>query len=460
MSTTATGSPTSGKPTSGRAASTTPEAGLAARPADVGTNDDDRTPRIQRRTVRVLASSQLLGGVAVAGSVPAGALLADAIADSDAAAGLAQTSVVTGAAVVALPLARLALSRGRRASLSVGYAIGTLGALVVVVAAAAGSLPLVLIGSLLLGAAQAAGLGARYAATDLATDEQRGRSLSWVVWAATIGAVAGPNLLDPSGNLSESWGLPRLAGPYLVATAVLGVAAVVLFALLRPDPYLLATRRRSATPSAGTTPQHATPRLRDGLTHLRGEPVGVLGIATVAIGHLVMVMVMVMTPVHMAHVDVTVSLIGLVISVHIVGMYAFSPVVGFAVDRLGTRAVSAVGMAILVVACVISGLAHAANVVVLGTGLLLLGLGWSCTLIAGSTMVVDAVDGPERPAVQGLSDLVMNGAGALGGALAGVIVLLTSYSVLALGALAPIAALALWTRRVPAQRSPRGESNS
>lgn len=412
---------------------------------------------IQRRTVRVLSGSQLLSGVAVAGSVPAGALLANSIADSDAAAGLAQTSVVLGAAIVALPLARLALTKGRRASLTVGYGIGALGAGIVVVAASAGSLLLLLVGSLLLGSSQAAGFGARYAATDLATDEHRGRALSWVVWAATIGAVAGPNLLDPSGTVSEAWGLPSLAGPYLVAVATLGLATLVLLVLLRPDPYLLASKLASkvATDPAGAnaSPVRA-PRVRDGIAHLRGEPVAVLGIATVALGHLVMVMVMVMTPVHMAHVDVTVSLIGLVISIHIVGMYAFSPAVGWAVDRVGARVVATIGMAILVVACVVCGLTHAGNVVVLGAGLFLLGLGWSCTLIAGSTMVVEAVGARERPAVQGLSDLVMNGAGAVGGALAGVIVVLTSYTVLALGALVPIAALFVWMQRARSVSTP------
>ncbi len=85
---------------------------------------------------------------------------------------------------------------------------------------------------------------------------------------------------------------------------------------------------------------------------------------------------------------------------------------------------------------------------VLGLGLLLLGIGWSCTLIAGSTLIVDSVGARERPAVQGLSDLTMNIAGALGGALAGVIVLLGSYTVLCLTALVPIAVLAVWVLKV------------
>jgi MFS family permease len=411
---------------------------------DTGVTDNtEYAAVVQRRTVGVLSMSQILSGIAVAGTIPAGALLANSIADSDAAAGFAQTSVVTGAALVALPLARIALSRGRRSSLSTGYAVGGAGAAVVAVAAVTRSLPLVYLGSLMLGAAQAASYQARYAATDLATEHQRARALSWVIWAATIGAVLGPNLLGPSGVLGEAWGLPALAGPYLVAVASLTGAATLLFLLLRPDPYLLATRHRTQRDGAETRP-----RLRDGIAHLRRAPVAVAGIATIAVGHVVMVMVMVMTPVHMAHVDVTVSLIGLVISVHIVGMYAFSPVVGWLVDRMGSFPVIYGGLGILVTACVTSGFTAGDNVPVLGLGLLLLGIGWSCTLIAGSTLVVDSVGARERPAVQGLSDLTMNIAGALGGAMAGVIVLLGSYTVLCLSALVPITVLGVWMRRV------------
>jgi MFS family permease len=396
---------------------------------------------VQQRTIRVLSAGQVLSGVAIAATVPAGALLADSIAEADAAAGFAQTSVVTGAALLALPLARLALSRGRRVSLSTGFGVGALGGLLVVGAAVARSLPLVYVGSVLLGGAQAAGYQARYAATDLAPEQQRGRALSWVLWAATIGAVLGPNLLDPSGAVAESWGLPRLAGPYVLALACLAGAGLVLAAGLRPDPYLLARQARNVGHPNGV------PSLRDGVTHLRSEPMAVAGIAAIAIGHVVMVMVMVMTPVHMAHVDVTVSLIGLVISVHILGMYAFSPAVGWLVDRIGGRKVVGVGLAVLVVACVVSATVPADNIPAMGVGLLLLGLGWSCTLVAGSTLLVGAVAARERPAVQGVSDLTMNVAGALGGAVAGVVVMLTSYAVLCLAALGPIAAVVVFLRR-------------
>lgn len=393
---------------------------------------------IQRNTVRVLSASQVFGGVAIAGSVAAGSLMAASLADSEAAAGLAQTAGVLGAAVLALPLARIALSRGRRVALSTGYGLAALGAVIVVIAAVTRNLMLVYLGCFFVGVASAASGQARYSATDLAQEEHRARALSWVVWAGTIGAVLGPNLLNASGQLGMSMGLPQLSGPYVVSGACLVVAALVLIAFLRPDPYLTAIAHREAGGDV-----QPTPRLRDGIGHLRGRPRAVLGIAVIAIGHVVMVMVMVMTPVHMAHVDVTLQLIGLVVSVHVAGMFAFSPIVGWAVDRYGRIPIVVIGIAVLVVACVVAGLAPGDSVVMLGVGLFLLGLGWSCTLIAGSTMVTDEVEPAERPAVQGLSDLTMNTAGALGGVVAAVVVLVGSYGLLCAVAVIPLVALAV-----------------
>jgi MFS family permease len=395
---------------------------------------------IQGRTVRTLASSQVLGGIAVAGSIPAGALIAAGVSGSEAIAGLAQTFGVVGAAVFALPLARIALSRGRRAALSLGYVLGCVGAITVVVGAVTRSIVIVLAGCAMVGVASASGYQARYAATDLATPDRRARSLSIVVWAATVGAIVGPNLLNASGLLGLRLGLPQLSGPYVVSAVCLGGAAIVLTLFLRPDPYLLSVRIRE-----GGGEVRSRPRLRDGIDHIRRHPMAILGIASIAIGHVAMVMVMVMTPVHMAHVDVTLQVIGLVISVHVAGMYAFSPVVGWAVDRIGRIPMIGVGIVILLVSCLVSGIAPADNALVLGLGLLLLGLGWSCTLIAGSTLVTDSVSPEERPSVQGLSDLVMNAAGALGGALAGLIVYFGSYGLLCAVAAVPVLGLAAMT---------------
>jgi MFS family permease len=407
-----------------------------AREAVAATGIDVRS--VQRRSVGVLATAQVLSGIAVAGTVAAGALIAAGVSGTEAAAGFAQTSGVVGAAIAALPLARLTISGGRRRALVAGYGVGAVGAVVVVLGAATRTLELVYLGCLLLGSASAASYQARYAAADLAPADRRGQALSVVVWASTVGAVLGPNLLQVSGDLATPLGLPQLAGPYLVATVCLLLAVAILFLRLRPDPYLVARRLAAA---AGDASSRTKGRLRDGIAHVRRHRRAQLGIASVALGHTVMVMVMVMTPVHMHHVDVTLQLIGLVVSVHVFGMYALSPVVGWCADHVGRLPVMLTGVGLLATACVLAARAPADDVLALGVALFLLGLGWSCTLIAGSTLLVEDVDPGDRPAVQGASDLTMNVAGAVGGAVAGVIVAVSSYAALCAVALVPVTAL-------------------
>jgi len=391
---------------------------------------------VQRRTVGVLSSVQVFSGIAVAGSIPAGALIAASLGGEQV-AGLAQTAGVLGAAVLALPLARLALTRGRRAALSTGYAIALAGAVLVTIGGVWRNLVLVLLGCLLVGVASAAGYQSRYAAIDLAHPDRRARQLSLVVWAGTIGAVLGPNLLNYAGNIALSIGLPQLTGPYLLAALMLALGVVALLLFLRPDPYLLS--RSIAQAGQETTLAH--PKLADGLKHLRSHIRAMLGVASVSLGHVVMVMVMVMTPVHMKHVDVSLQVIGFVISVHVLGMYALSPVVGLLVDKLGRLPMMLVGSAILLLACGVAGTAAPDAVPQLAVGLFLLGLGWSCTLIAGSTLLTDDLDQADRPSVQGLSDLIMNLSAAVGGIIAGVIVAYASYGALCAAAVVPIGAL-------------------
>jgi MFS family permease len=352
---------------------------------------------LQEKTVKVLATAQVLNGVGVAGTVAAGSLLVASITNSETLAGLAQTSSVLGAAALALPLARLTSRGGRRLALSVGLIAGVIGSILAIFGGSRENIYLMLTGTFLVGAASAAGYQARFAAIDLATNEKRAKQLSFVVWGSTIGAVSGPNLMEPSGNLAESFGLPRLTGPYLISAVTLALAVLVIQLFLRPDPYLTAAKDSGAA---------NLPRIKTkvALKHIRSNARASFAIASIAIGHIAMVAVMVMTPVHMAHVDVTLTIIGLVISVHVLGMYAFSPLVGALTDRLGRLRVIQIGVAILLSSALISGFARADDAITLGIGLFLLGLGWSCTLIAGSALLTETV-GPEfKSASQGASD--------------------------------------------------------
>jgi MFS family permease len=396
---------------------------------------------LQEKTVRVLATAQVLNGVGVAGTVAAGSLLVATITESETLAGLAQTSSVLGAAALALPLARLTARGGRRLALSAGFVAGVIGSLFAIYGGSQKNIFFMLLGTFLVGAASAAGYQARFAAVDLATNETRAKQLSFVVWGSTVGAVTGPNLMEPAGNLAESIGLPRLTGPYVVSAVTLSLAILVIQLFLRPDPFLTAMKQSGLV----TKPKGAT---KAALHHIRSDDRALFAILSIAIGHVAMVSIMVMTPVHMAHVDVTLTIIGLVISIHVLGMYAFSPMVGALSDRFGRVRVIQIGVITLLLSSIISGIARADDAITLGIGLFLLGLGWSCTLIAGSAFLTESVSPEMKTSSQGASDLVMNLSGAGGGALAGVIIGTLSYGWLCVFAAIPVSILGLWSLKL------------
>lgn len=396
----------------------------------------------QRKIVRVLGIAQILNGIGVAGTVAAGSLLVSSITKSEGLSGLAQTTSVLGAAVMAIPLARLTQTGGRRLALTFGYSIGAIGALLAIFGGTNRILFFMLLGVFMVGAASASGYQARFAAIDLATSENRSKDLSYVVWGSTIGAVTGPNLMEPSGVFAETLGLPKLVGPYLIAALTLFLSVIVIVFFLRPDPYLTANK----SVEGSSAKRHET--TRSALAYIRQQPLALFAIASVAIGHLAMVSIMVMTPVHMAHFEATLRIIGLVISVHVLGMYAFSPIVGAISDKIGRIKTIQIGIVILIASALISGIAPNHDSITLGIGLFLLGLGWSFTLIAGSTLLSETVSLEMRPSSQGASDLVMNLMGAGGAAIAGVIIGFFSYAALCFVTGFVVLALGIWSFRV------------
>lgn len=397
---------------------------------------------LQRRTLGLLVSTQVVGGLGVASGVSIGALLAAEMA-GPAAAGLSGSAAVIGAALVAIPAARLMRTGGRRPGLVFGYAAGVTGALLVVAAVWLGSVPLLFAGTFLFGGASAANLQSRYAAVDLADSDHRARHLSLVVWATTLGAVVGPNLAPFADRVTMPWGAPEYAGPYLFSAAAFGLAAFALFVRLRPDPLLTARRADVSDISEKSV------SWRSAFAAIRDSAGARLGVCAVAVGHVVMVGVMSMTPVHIGgyvheHGDLL-RIVGLVISIHITGMYALSPLVGWATDRFGRRPVILAGIVLLALACALSGTAGD-HTVQLSVAMGLLGVGWGCTMVAGSTLLSESVPVVQRAGVQGLSDVIMGVAAASAGALAGVVVDLFGFatlSVLAAVAVVPLAALAL-----------------
>jgi MFS family permease len=318
-------------------------------------------------------------------------------------------------------------SRGRRLGLVFAYVMALLGASIVVTGTILGFFPLALLGLLLTGSGNAATLQSRYAATDLAPVERRGRALATVVWATTLGSVLGPNLASPLGNLAERINVPELAGPYLLSIVVYILAMILVGTMLRPDPLLTARELHLRSGAAAMPPRRS---VMESLEIITGIPAARVGLAAMMIGQASMTAVMSMTPVHLKHAGEGLRVVGLVISIHIAGMYAFSPLVGILVDRIGRRFVIGLGGLILLASFAVSGTASGNEAAQLSVGLALLGLGWSCTMIAGSTFLSESVPIEVRPSVQGAADLLMGMSGATAGLLAGVIVGVGSYALL------------------------------
>jgi MFS family permease len=411
------------------------------------------TATVQRRTLRLLFSTQIIGGVGVGIGIAVGALLTADMAGVGL-SGLAQSAAVIGAALLAIPVTRIMRQFGRRPGLAAAYLTAGAGGTGVVTASVIGSVPLLFTGLFLFGGGTTAVMLARYTAVDLAPVARKGRHLSLIVWATTVGAVAGPNLAPLAGRALAGVGVPTLAGPFVFSAALFGLAALVVLLLLRPDPLLTARKLSTQTdPEPAAARAAGSVGMWAALGEVLSRPSARLGVGAMAIGHLVMVAVMAMTPVHILgaghSAPHTLRIVGVVLSLHIAGMFAFAPVTGWLTDRYGRRPVILGGIALLLTACAIAGTAGHHSVQ-LSFGLFLLGLGWSGTMVAGSTLLSESVPQLVRPSAQGLSDLMMGLSGALGGALSGVVVVLAGYATLTLlAAIAAVPLLALALRRVP-----------
>lgn len=395
------------------------------------------TESLQKRVVRVLVLAQILGGIGLGATVSVGALLASEVSGSPAWSGMAATMSTLGAALIAVPLARAARARGRRIALSIGSIVAALGAVLATCAAALESFPLLLVGLALAGAGSATNLQARFAATDLAVPLHRARQLSLVVWSTTIGAVLGPNLIEPGELIGASIGLPTLTGPFVFTVCAQIAAMLVYFFGLHPDPLL--TALKNAPARDGEPPRH-------GFATLRINPLARYAVVSVAFSHATMVAMMSMTPVHLYGHGATLVIVGFALSLHIAGMYALSPVFGWIADRIGRVQTILLGQIILVVSLLTAWIGSQSQELVI-VSVILLGLGWSAATISGSTLVAESAPVDDRAGLQGVSDLLMNSTAAVCGALAGPILALVGYSGLGVVCLVLVAVVGIWSVR-------------
>ena len=418
--------------------------------AQIGQDPEQRS-RLQRRLIKVVIASQVLGGAGLAAGITTGALLAEEMLGTSGYAGLPAGLFTLGSALTAFLVGRVSQRLGRRKGLACGFAAGGLGASGVVTAAVIDSVPLLFVALFVYGAGTATNLQTRYAGTDLALPAQRGRAISMAMVSTTLGAVAGPNMVEPLGRLAEALHIPPLAGPFLLAATAYVGAGTVLAVFLRPDPFLVA--QQLAQQQAQASPSSADETLRE-----RPGTGAVVAATTMVLTQIAMVAIMTMTPVHMRAHGHELGAIGLVIGVHIGSMYLPSLVTGVLVDKIGRIPMAIAAAVTLLLAGLTGALApgHSLGFLILALGLL--GVGWNFGLIAGTALVVDATTPSTRAKTQGSIDVLVALAGAGGGAASGMVVAGSSYAtlsiaggVLSLGLL-PVMA---WYRRERSQEHAR-----
>jgi len=384
--------------------------------------DPEQLPRLRRRMVWTLFAVSALGTTGYVAALTAGTLAAAEIAGSAAPGGLPAATTTLGTAVAASLLSFLMLRVGRRPGLLLGILGGTLGGAVALAGVLVASIPLLLAGSAMVGFANGAGQLGRYIAADLVAPERRARTIATVVWGSTIGAVSGPNLVAPAGAVAESFGLPPLAGTYVLTLGFIGMAWAITFIFLRPEPYALADPSAVAPHPEGTVPSSIAVLLR--------TPTVLVALVALAAGQVVMTLVMTMTPLHLTDHGHGLETVGFVLSAHTFGMFALSPISGRLADRFGSPRIIAAGLTTLAIAALIAAGAPPDGGPLLTLALFLLGYGWNLGFVAGSSMLTSGLRLGERTRIQGVADGIIWTSAALASLSSGLIVAGASYTVL------------------------------
>lgn len=382
--------------------------------------------QLYKRTLFIVILSQTFGGAGLAAGITVGALIAQQMLGTESFAGLPSALFTLGSALAAFTVGRFSQRFGRRYGLSFGFIAGSIGAIGVVMAANIESIILLFLSLFIYGAGTSTNLQARYAGTDLAGPKQRATAISIAMVATTFGAVAGPNLVTPTGYIAEAIGMPALSGPFMLAAVAYLLAGLTFFFFLKPDPLVvakaiaLAQEKNASAADANHSFSHAT-----------GNRIGIfIGAMVLILSQVVMVAIMTMTPVHMKAAGCGLQVIGMVISLHVAAMFLPSLVTGMLVDKIGRPLMAAVSGVTLAISGVLAAYTPGDAILSMTIALILLGLGWNFGLISGTAIIIDSTTIHNRAKIQGSVDVWVAIAGSAGGLSSGIIVAMTSFSFL------------------------------
>lgn len=384
--------------------------------------------RARTRSRATLSIGVAVGSIGYVAAITVGTIVGADLLGSTEIAGAPAASVTLGAAVGAIILSALMARRGRRFGLTSGYLIAVLGALVAIVAVLVRSFPILILGTFLIGSGNASNNLARYAAADMVAPRRRAVAISLVVWGATIGGVVGPWLVPIAGGLAPSFGLPTLAGPYLIPIVFVSAAALLSFTFLRPDPFAIADQ-------SAIHDEH--PEARASVRSILTRPIVVAAIAALMAGQATMTLIMTMTPLHLTGIhagdaDHGLGIVGVVISGHVFGMFALAPVSGWITRTFGNVPTIFLGAGVLITSSLLAAFAPTDADALLFLALFLLGFGWNLGFVAGSALLSSGVSLAERARTQGVADAVIWSTSAVASLGSSFVVAAASYTTLGL----------------------------
>ncbi len=383
--------------------------------------------RVRKRLTAVLFGGVGLTSTGFIAAITVAGLAAEDLTGSSGFAGIPAAASTVGTALGSTILASATLRLGRRRILIGAYLLAGLAAGLAALAVGTATFTLLIVAMFTLGFGNSASHLTRYAAADLHHQDRRTAAIGWIVWASTIGSVAGPNLLGVAADRAEGSGLEPFSGPYLLAAIAFASAAVFYLVFLRPDPLEMVVpldedpdRQSSAAP----------------IGRLLRRPRVQVAVASMVTSHFVMVLIMAMTPIFLRNGGARLEIVGIVISAHTLGMFALSPLTGHLGDRFGRPQVAAAGMAVVLISVAMAGTAPPDATATLVAALFLLGLGWNFAFIGGSAILTEGLSIEERLHLQGAVDATVWLSGAGASLSSGVILAVAGFPFLnALGAL-------------------------
>ncbi len=373
---------------------------------------------LRNASVRLLFAGQALYWSCSLIGITLTSLVGLQLAPSNVLATLPLALLVLGNLLAVQPLSLFMQRHGRRPGLMLGAACGVAGGLLSALGVWVGDFIVFCLGALPIGAYQASAMYYRFAALEAVDEHQKGRATAYVVGGGVLAALLAPSL--------ALWSRTVLSTPYL--GAYLAIAALAAFGLL-----LLSRLREGAAPAPGKAGFAA-------MRELLARPVVRAAVATTAIGHGLMVLVMNATPLAMSFCGFDVAVGAGVIQWHMLGMFLPAFVAGPLVDRLGSRRVAVLGGCILLASAVVALLGLSKGHFLVSS--FLLGLGWNLALIAGTTLLAESHAPSERGQAQGVMELVNGSVAACASFASGALITGLGWTAINLGVL-PLVALAL-----------------